>query len=151
VGIFQTLAGFSPLLAATPLGATGALVGGGIMGGLAANEQNAQQEKQRKQALLLEAAGTRDSWARRDGKGNIAQAPAWNFGTEGGGLMSGVVGGIMSGQKYQDNKSLMDLLKQVTGTQPTIEEEFDQMTLGTPKKSAASMKPNLFSTAKGYA
>jgi hypothetical protein len=91
----------------------GAVAGGGILGGLAANEQNAQQEKQRRNALMLEAAGTRDSWARQNGQGNVVKAEPWKFGTEGGGLMSGVVGGVMSG--LNADKGQKSLIEQIKG------------------------------------
>jgi hypothetical protein len=134
MGIFQTLAGFSPLLAATPLGPLGAIAGGGIMGALSAQEQNQQKEAQRRQALQLEADQTRASWARRNSTGNITEAPKWKLGdTAGGGVMQGVVGGMMSGTQGDEfNKSLIE---QIMGTKQA----------GAPSEE----KQNLYRTAKG--
>lgn len=151
--IFRTLAGFSPLLAATPLGPFGAIAGGGVLGGLAANEQNEEMERQRRQALMLEAAQTRDSWARANGQGSITRAPAWNAGTTGGNIMSGVVGGLMSGiPSGTGQKSLIDQIKQMADARTQDVADLgilnNELDAEMPSRMPASEKPSFYQSAR---
>jgi len=130
MGIFSML---GPLLgmaaSASPLGPVGGLAVNGLVGGLASQENEQAKERQRKQALELEAEQSRYGWTKSGVP--ITRYGGWQGGTSGAENLTGVTAGLMSGQKNIDAKDAADLTKA-----KTLYTQAATQALGTQKPAA---------------